>query len=302
MGGGRRHFLPNVASANSPDAESDVEGDRTDGRNLVDEWRAANPSGTYVFDRAGFDALDADNDAPVLALFDESHMQYEADRANDIAGEPSLSAMTARAIDVLDGDEDGFLLVVESGRIDHAHHAGSAHGALVDTIELAAAVARAREMTDERETLILVTADHGHVFTMGGSPRRGNPILGVVVGVGEEAPALAADGMPFTTLGYANGRGFRDFGEITNADVSYVDEPLGGRVDLRGVDTTSPGFHQTTLVPLTAETHSGEDVAVHASGPGSPLVAGTLEQSALFHVVNHAADLVGRADAALGAR
>ena len=40
---------------------------------------------------------------------------------------------------------------------------------------------------------------------------------------------------------------------------------------------------------------------MYASGPGSPLVAGTLEQSVLFHVMNHAADLVGHADAAPGA-
>ncbi len=54
MGGGRRHFLPNDPAANSPDAVSATEGDRTDGRNLVTEWTTAYPGGTYVFDDDGF--------------------------------------------------------------------------------------------------------------------------------------------------------------------------------------------------------------------------------------------------------
>ena len=91
MGGGRRHFLPKDASFNSPDTVSAVEGDRTDGRDLTAEWAAMYTSGTYVFDQAGFDAIDTETTSKVFGLFNESHMQYEADRANDVAGEPSLS-------------------------------------------------------------------------------------------------------------------------------------------------------------------------------------------------------------------
>jgi len=304
MGGGRRHFLPNVATANSADIDEmvEIEGDRTDGRNLIEEWEALYPAGRYVFDQAGFDAIDTDSVARVLGLFDESHMEYEAARGSDVAGEPSLAEMTGKAIGVLDNDADGFFLMVESGRIDHAHHAGGAYNALTDTIELAEAVARAQALTDASETLIIVTADHGHVFTMAGYPRRGNPILGTVVAVGEAEPTLASDGTPYTTLGYTNGRGFRNFGDaVFNADASYLDPPVGGRADLTGIDTTSPGFHQEVLVPLTAETHSGDDVGVYAEGPGASLVTGTNEQSLIFHVMNHAGDLSGRADRALAA-
>ena len=158
-------------------------------------------------DQAGFDTLNADTKR-VFALFNESHMQYEADRANDVAGEPSLSAMTGKAIDILKNNEKGFFLTVESGRIDHGHHAGNAFNALSDTVEFAKAVQTAVENTNPEETLILVTADHSHVFTIAGYPKRGNPILGKVVAVGSEEPSLAADGMPYTTVGYANGLGF----------------------------------------------------------------------------------------------
>ena len=223
-------------------------------------------------------------------------MQYEADRANDVAGEPSLSEMTEKAINVLDNNDNGFFLSVEAGRIDHAHHAGNAYNALNDTVEFAKAVQVAMENTNPEETLIVVTADHSHVFTIAGYPKRGNPILGKVVAVGETEPSLAADDMPYTTVGYTNGGGFRDLGDETDADAGYAFAPVTGRVDLTDVDTTSAGFHQEALVPLGSETHAGEDVGVYAMGPGAHLVTGTNEQSFLFHVIDFAADLVTTAD------
>ncbi len=299
MGGGRRHFLPNLESANSSDAESEIEGDRTDGRNLVEEWASLNPSGVYIDSQQGFDKLDTSSTEQLFALFNESHMRYAADRHNDIAGEPSLSEMTVKAIEILDNNPAGFLLVVESGRIDHGHHAGSAYAALEDTIEFSRAVQSAVDKTNTEETLIIVTADHSHVFTMAGYPKRGNPILGKVINVGSDKPALAADGMPYTTLGYANGLGYRDLLDQTNADHSYHNGPLAGRQDLSKVDTETAGFHQEALVPRKSETHGGEDVAIYAQGPGAHLVTGTNEQSIIFHVINYAGNLFERAAAAL---
>ena len=77
----------------------------------------------------------------------------------------------------------------------------NAHGALTDAIEFANAIQAAVDATNPEETLILVTADHSHVFTIAGYPKRGNPILGKVVAVGDTEPSLADDGMPYTTLG-----------------------------------------------------------------------------------------------------
>ncbi|GHE96161.1 alkaline phosphatase [Thalassotalea profundi] len=292
MGGGRRHFLPKDATFNSIDAVSSIEGDRTDDRNLVTEWQEKYPEGTYIVDKAGFDSIDADSTKQVFALFNESHMQYEADRENDIAGEPSLAEMTSKAIDVLDNNEKGFFLTIESGRIDHAHHAGNAKGALLDTIELSKAVQAAVDATNEEDTLIIVTADHSHVFTIAGYPKRGNPILGKVVAVGSEEPSLASDGMPYTTVGYANGLGYRDLGNETDSDAAYSEGAMAGRVDLSAVDTTANGFHQETTVPLGSETHAGEDISVHAIGPSAHLIQGTVEQSVIFHLINRALGLV----------
>lgn len=292
MGGGRRHFLPKDAAFNSPDAASSVEGDRTDGRDLTAEWQAQYENGVYVYDQTGFDAIDSSSVERVFGLFNESHMQYEADRDNDIAGEPSIAEMTAKAIDVLDNNDKGFFLMVESGRIDHGHHAGSAYGALTDAIAFADAVEAAVDATDPEETLILVTADHSHVFTIAGYPKRGNPILGHVVAVGSDEPTLASDGLPYTTVGYTNGLGYRDLGTETDADATYALDAVTGRVDTSAVDTTQSGYHQEATVPLSSETHAGEDISLHAMGPGSQYAQGVIEQSVVFHLIDQALDLV----------
>ena len=69
-------------------------------------------------------------------------------------------------------------LLFSGGRIDHAHHASNAFKSLTDTVAFAEAVEKAVNATSEADTLIVTSADHSHVFTIGGYPSRGNPILG----------------------------------------------------------------------------------------------------------------------------
>lgn len=306
MGGGRRHFLRKKKADNTADRKSKKEGDRTDNRNLVKEWQAKYPLGSYIIDQAGFDNLDKLKKKPnkLLALFSESHMRYEADRANDRLGEPSLAEMTTKAISILSNNKQGYFLMVEAGRIDHAHHAGNAFNALNDTVAFSKAVQAAVDITNQDNTLIIVTADHSHAFTIAGYPTRGNPILGKVIGNDEQGnpknkPELDAEGLPYTTLGYANGRGFQDLGDEKNANQSYDEQINAGRKDLTDVDTMKTGFHQEALVPLGAESHGAEDVGIYAIGPGSHLVTGTNEQNIIFHIMNHAADLTNKAKKAL---
>jgi alkaline phosphatase len=299
FGGGRRHFLPGDAGANTADARSATEGDRTDGRNLMDEWQSQNPDGHLVIDEQGFNRVTS---TPVLGLFEEAHMRFEADRHQDTLGEPSLSQMTEKAIQLLSGSEEGFFLMVESGRIDHAHHAGNAFNALNETREFSDAVALAESMTSPEDTLIIVTADHSHVFTIAGYPKRGNPILGKVVAPGETEPTMAGDGLPYTTLGYMNGRGHHHLGGETDAELVYEEPINAGRKDITGMNTEAAGYHQEALIPRDSETHGGEDVAIYATGPGAAMVSGVNEQNVIFHVMDRAANLSGKAAARLSAK
>ena len=268
LGGGRGVFLP-VERADPEDEKAT--GHRRDKRDLVAEWLTAGQAAAlprrFVFDRAGFDGLTADNlagNAQVLGLFEVSHMEHEADRAADAGGEPSLAEMTAFALDRL-ASAPGFFLIVEGGRIDHAHHAGNAYRALGDTIAFADAVAVAVERTDPAETLILVTADHSHTLTIAGYPARGNPILGYAVGA-DGKPQKDLSGEAYTTLGYANGP--------------------GGIARARG--DAAPGardYRQRATHPLMAETHSGEDVPAYALGRGAQRLRGVMDQHELHGVM-----------------
>ncbi len=289
LGGGRQYFLPQQTADPENPAK---QGTRQDGRDLTQEWLARHADAAYVWNQPQFDALDLARTQHLLGLFAYSHMRYEADRSRDRAGEPSLSQMTATALTLLKRNPRGYFLMVEAGRIDHAHHAGNAYRALTDTIELARAVSTARAMSNADDTLILVTADHSHTFTLAGYPTRGNPILGLVVGNDEHGepddhPTLADDHMPYTTLGYQTGPGYKLIGEHTRDDQRRP--PAAGRQqDLSHIDTTERGFHQQSLVPLKSETHGGEDVAVYATGPGAFRVHGVMEQNVIYHIMRRA--------------
>ena len=297
MGGGSRHFLPEKSA--NVESQGSTSGQRPDGRNLIAEWRRQYPNGVYMESRADFDSLDFNKAERVFGLFNKTHLRFDANRKSKTIKEPSLSEMTEKALQVLLKNSKGFFLLVEAGRIDHAHHAGNAYNALSDTIALSQAVQVALDKTSEKDTLIIVTADHGHVFTMAGYPKRGNPILGKVVSNGNTKPQLASDNLPYTTLGYANGLGHRHLGSSTNADNGYNQVGVVGRANLTEVDTTQPGFFQESLVPLQSETHSGEDVPIYAFGPGAHLISGSNEQTIIFHAINHAGGLLTKAKKAL---
>ena len=276
MGGGRQHFLP----AGVTDVEG-KEGKRTDGRNLADEATAAGAMVVYGSD--DFAALTMGNNAPVLGLFEASHMKYEFDRS----GEPSLAEMVEASIKGLSGNENGFYLNVEAGRVDHANHDGNLHRVLVDGKAFADAIAKAMELTNEQDTLIIVTADHEHAISFNGYCGRGSNILGLCMKENEAGiehtgePELAADGKPYTVAGYLNGAGSV---LVEQADKTFS----GSRPDLTEEQATDPDYLQQALIPMSSETHSGEDVAVMARGPWAHLFGGVIEQNVIFHVMNHA--------------
>ena len=304
LGGGRQFFVP----AGVVDEEGGT-GSRSDGRDLRVEFQDAGY--TYLWNDEQLARLTS-RDLPVLGLFERSHMEYEYDRPTDVGGEPSLSEMTAKAIDLLEGRSKrgrhgrGYFLMVESGRIDHAHHEGNAFRALTDAEELDRAVGEALTRVDLRDTLILVTADHSHVFTMAGYPLRPaadlaypvvsapdeyvdaphNNLFEVVYDVdddGNVVPATDRDGAPYTILGYHNGPGYRGVPRIS----PHLD-PFLGRGGVAASGPNDPNYLQESAVPLGSETHAGEDVALYAIGAGSKRVQGTMPQTSIYRVMRAA--------------
>jgi alkaline phosphatase len=286
FGGGRSHFMP------APD------GTRGDGVDLVAAWRKRFPDGRYAASRDELLALDPAKARHAFGLFTPEHMSFELERsAMTPAKEPSLSEMTAKAIDILSRSPKGFFLMVEGGRIDHGHHAGNAKRALTETIEFSNAVRTALERTSRADTLIVVTADHSHTLSISGYPKRGNPILGLVVGSNGEGapadqPALDLTGKPYTTLNYANGPGYPGASDVQPEGEKHfphrptkVEGAKLGRPALTNEAAQDPSHLQEAAIALPAETHGGEDVAIYAGGPGASLFHGVQEQNFVYHAL-----------------
>lgn len=262
MGGGANHWTPYSASN---------KGGRNDNRDLTAEMKAQGYS--YVTTRSELAKVTS---GKVLGLFSsKSHLDYELDRvAKGTANtQPSLSEMTAKAIDLLSKNSQGYFLMVEGGRIDHALHGTNAKRSLTDAVALDEAVKTALGKVDLNNTLIVVTADHDHTMTINGYSAKGNPVLDLVKN-GDGSTQNDVDGKPFTTLVFGNGPNRPDVRPVLTSDQVMANDYL-----------------QETGVKLTSETHGGGDVMLFADGAGSNRFKGTLDNTKVFGKLREALGL-----------
>ncbi|XP_057601517.1 intestinal-type alkaline phosphatase [Hippopotamus amphibius kiboko] len=269
LGGGRKYMFPEGTPDPEYPDDASQNGMRKDKQNLVQEWQAKHQGAQYVWNRTAL--VQASTDPSVthlMGLFEPADMKYDVQR--DHTKDPSLEEMTEAALRVLSRNPRGFYLFVEGGRIDHGHHDSIAYMALNEAVMFDTAIAKASQLTSEADTLILVTADHSHVFSFGGYTLRGTSIFGL-------APSKASDNKSYTSILYGNGPGYV-LGE-------------GSRPEVNDSESRDPLYRQQAAVPLSSETHGGEDVAVFARGPQAHLVHGVQEQSFVAHVMAFAACL-----------
>lgn len=272
FGGGRRNFLMKEEG-----------GKRTD-KNLIDEWKRQKEQNDQEYD-----VLMNTNDLErwehtdfALGLFSMSEMSYVVERNK--TDQPSLDMMVKEAIHRLRKNPKGFFLMVEGGLIDYAHHKNWPKKAFEETLELEKAVQVTLDMTNEDETLVVVTGDHSHAYTINGYPKRGNNILGWVYDEPRELWNAQPDGSraAWSTLSYANGISFYD--HFTNTS----DRPWK---DIRDMDVNNDQYRPPAMIPVADkyETHGGEDVPILANGPWAHLFTGVHEQSYVAHAVEYAA-------------
>lgn len=266
MGGGRAQFLDK-----SFQDEEGRNGSRTDGRNLIKDWLDEKKSHSahvkYIWNRKQLHAVNPNTTDYLLGLFDSDNLPYSYERRSLKTTKPSLPEMTRVALEVLQRAPKGFVLLVEGGRIDHAHHTTRAGLAMEEALELDRAVDDTVEkFSATGDTLIVVTADHSHVFSIGGlNTPRGKNILGV-------AGTSDVDEKSYTVIAYGNG-------PSVGVDRSNITEQ----------ETTSMNYTQQAAYPKWLETHGGEDVAVFAIGPWAHLFTGVHDQTFIPHAMAYAA-------------
>ncbi|MHC6657417.1 alkaline phosphatase [Aeromonas salmonicida] len=262
MGGGANHWTPYSASN---------KGGRADGRDLTAELTAQGYN--YVTTQSELAKVSS---GKVLGLFStKSHLDYELDRVakGDANTQPSLAEMTAKAIDLLSQNSQGYFLMVEGGRIDHALHGTNAKRALTDAVALDEALKTALGKVDLKDTLVVVTADHDHTMTINGYSAKGNPVLDLVKN-GDGSTQNDVDGKPFTTLVFGNGPNRPDVRPTLTSD-----------------EVMDNDYLQETGVKLGSETHGGGDVMLFADGAGSSRFKGTLDNTKVFGKLREALGL-----------
>ena len=128
------------------------------GAQYVSPQQAAEAGYTVVEDRKSLMAVDTDKVNYLWGQFGEGHMPYEYDGVGEL---PHLSDMVVKALDILDNDPDGYFIMIEGGRIDHAGHANDIKRNVFETVEFANAVQKVYDwIKNDNDTLLIVTADH----------------------------------------------------------------------------------------------------------------------------------------------
>ncbi len=257
LGGGEKFF-----AAGAPEREEDG----WDPADKEDLEAAARSRGWVVARTASEMQAIGELDHPVLGLFGESHLPYEArsPAPPDRHGAPTLEQMTRFAIGALRKTGAPFFLMVEGGRIDHAGHSNWARTLIDETAAFDSAIGAALTGLDPKTTLVLVTADHDTGgLAINGYPDEKDGILGTVRDAEGEPP--------HSVLTFASGPG------------------IGGNPDEAPYGAEDP---RPSGIALEAAVHTGIDVALYGWGAGADQVRGTLDNTAVYELL--AAHLQGR--------
>ena len=120
------------------------------------------------------------------ALFGGDMTEFEIDRVD--SEQPSLSEMTAKAIDILARDRKGFFLMVEGSKVDYGAHSMDPVETITELLEFDRAVKVAMDFArKDGNTTVIIASDHGNGgLQVGGSDYadyEANPVDSIYYGI-----------------------------------------------------------------------------------------------------------------------
>ena len=314
MGGGSASFLPQGAPGSK----------RKDAIDYLARFREAGYP--VVTTKTELEAASGKSETrQLLGLFAPGNMDGVLDRkflkgggVRKFPDQPDLTEQVQTALNILSKNDAGFFLMVESGMIDKYAHLLDMERAVYDTIMLDNAVSLARKWARARgdDTLILVLADHNHPNGLVGTIKDDmsttpNEPLRERVGTYAKAgfpnyPAPDADGYPsrvdvsrrlaiFSASLPDHYETFRPKLDNPNEPSVKGEAPGTFKVNEKYKDVPGAVLRFGNLPAMMgASVHSGEDVILTATGPGSDRVRGSVDNTDVFRVM---ADALGLAAA-----
>ncbi|MFP4674104.1 MAG: alkaline phosphatase [Opitutales bacterium] len=280
LGGGERYFL------------SEPRGDAK-GSHDLEAYRA----GGYDVVRNREELAGAGGDGPLLGLFAASHLPYALDRENnpELAGVPGLKEMFGAALKRLERADNGFVLQVEGGRVDHAAHANDAAATLREQLEFDDCIALASEYAEQHpDTLLVVTTDHGtggcQLNGWGRDYLKSGPNLERLERFNDSFEALEHQ---FRSAGAFNRKDFEKSTGLAASDsqAAEIESALAeGTKYLSSVMTAAfaEDLLERTAVAWTSNNHTGECVELFAAGPGAGRAPAFMKNHELFGVMSEA--------------
>ena len=250
-------------------------------RDLVAEFLAKGYS--LVSDRA---ELSQNTSGLLLGLFAPSGLPRAWDRP---ATTPSLAEMTTAAIQVLEQDPQGFFLLVEGSQIDWAAHSNDIVGVISEMQDFNAAIEVALEYAARNEdTLVVITADHetgglsmGRDDEYYWNPRPIHGMQRTPAGITEEFLAgdkplsvVAARHLPFELTA-------EERAQLDTAKQEVPPYPDYGVDGTHAYTMLSLLFDKRTHSAWTTLGHTGVDVPIYATGPGSEQLHGVIQNEVL---------------------
>jgi alkaline phosphatase len=218
---------------------------------------------------------------PLLGLFADGYHAFEIDRKNVpglAATLPSLEEMTRAALARLRHATDGFFLMVEGARIDHAGHANDAAASIHDQMAFDDTVGAVLEFIAQNpDTLLIITTDHGcGGIQMNGVSAAANQGFGPGLYNATTPSFLRLKefnrSLEWMKQNGVDGLSGPKLGETLKqyTGLTFKEEQLKALQGLK-LPATSDTLKQYTGVGWTSANHTSELVEFCAFGPGSHL-------------------------------
>ena len=300
MGGGTPNFLP----------ASNKDGKRADNVDYIEKFKAAG----YVFATTNAEMLAA-SAAPeskrLLGLFNKQNIDGALDRRFLKKGtvplypdQPDLTDQVKASLSLLKRNEQGFMLMVESGRIDKYSHSLDWERAVYDTIMLDNAVKVAKDFAGDRDdTLIIVVGDHAHPVSIIGT-------YDDTAGPGIRERLQLYEKSKFPNYGTPDVDGYPPSVDVSRrlavVFAAFPDHCDAGKPHLEGENIPANAAPESKLVtaneancgvpgaarrvgnlPFTADRgiHAADDVVLTAMGPGADQFHGRIDNTRVFRAI-----------------